>query len=122
MAHSDLDLWTCPKCGEKFTGANMSHSCGRYRLENLFMRCEPHVFETYRALEKMALEVAPFHIVPQKTRFVFQLRMRCVNGTPFKSYLRVGFILPKLIEQPRTVKIDTFSPVLHAHYVKLGSP
>src|SRR5438034_280358 len=25
-------LWKCPKCGHRFVTANLSHSCGRYRL------------------------------------------------------------------------------------------
>src|SRR5688572_29690593 len=101
LAHSDADLWTCPKCGEKFTSKNMSHSCGQFKLDDLFTKCEPIVRDTYDAFEKAAMEIAPFHVIPQKTRFCYQLRMRCVNGTVGKAYLRIGFVLPHIVPDAR---------------------
>jgi hypothetical protein len=121
VPHSDADLWTCPDCGQKLVSKNMSHSCGRYKMEDLFAGCEPRVWDTYQALEKMALSVAPFHIIPQKTRFCYQLRMRCVNGTVARGYLKVGFVLPRVIEDQRIERVETFSPVLHLHTVRLRS-
>jgi hypothetical protein len=122
MPHTDPDLWTCPKCGEKFTGVNMAHSCGNFKLDRLFADSDPHVFETFRALEKMAQEVAPFHVVPQKTRFCLQLRTRCAAGTPMKSHIRFHFLSRTIIRHVRIIKVETFAKDQHVHYVKLERP
>ncbi|HXH62114.1 MAG TPA: DUF5655 domain-containing protein [Fimbriimonadaceae bacterium] len=122
MPHSDGDLWTCPKCGEKFAGANMWHSCGRYTIEGLFAKCDPVVLETYRAFEKAALEIAPFHVIPQKTRVVFQLRIRCTGATPTKRLLRVHFITRAPIESPRVAKVEQYAKNQFGNYVPLHSP
>src|SRR5689334_4395822 len=100
VAHTDSDLWTCPECGEKFTSANMSHSCGLFSLDALFARCEPKVRDTYDALERLAGEVAPFHVIPQKTRICFQLRTRCAACSPLKSYLRFHFLSRTVFTHP----------------------
>ncbi|HVT13163.1 MAG TPA: hypothetical protein VHE55_12940 [Fimbriimonadaceae bacterium] len=122
MAHSDADLWICPKCGEKFTGKNMWHSCGKFTLDALFEGCDPVVREIYALLEKMALEVAPFHVVVQKTRACFQLRTRCACGTPTKTAIRFHFLSRTVIEHPRIFKVESLAPDQHVCYVKLARP
>ncbi|HWA82242.1 MAG TPA: DUF5655 domain-containing protein [Fimbriimonadaceae bacterium] len=122
MPHSDADLWTCPKCGEKFAGKNMWHSCGKFSLESLFQGCDPTVWDTYQALRKMALEVAPFHVIAQKSRICFQLRTRCAGGTPAKSHFRFSFLSREVVEHPRIMKIESFAPDQHGHTVRLSRP
>ena len=122
MARSDGDLWKCPKCGERFVTANMWHSCGRFTLDDLFARSIPEVRRTYDALARMALAVAEFHIIPQKTRVCFQLRTRCAGATPMKDRLRFHFIARAPIEHPRIFKIETFAPDQHGLSVYLHKP
>jgi hypothetical protein len=122
MAHSDADLWTCPNCGERFTGKNMRHSCGQFNLEALFTGSEPGVWDIYTALAKAAAEIAPFHIIAQKTRICFQLRTRCAGCVPYRSYLRMSFVARQVIDHPRIAKLETYAPDQHVHYVKLMSP
>src|ERR1700722_7218266 len=117
MAHSDSDLWTCPRCGERFAVKNVWHSCGQFNLEALFEKCDPSVWETYKALEKRALGVALFHVIPQKTRIVFQLRTRCAGGTPYKNYFRFRFMSRTIIQHPRIVKVETYAKDQHDHSV-----
>jgi hypothetical protein len=122
VPHKDRDLWTCPKCGEKFVTRNMAHSCGKFTIEGLFAKSDPNVLATYRRLERMAKSVAPFHVIPQKTRVSFQLRTRCAGGYPMKSAFRFAFLSRKVIEHPRIFKVETFAPDQHVHYVMLRSP
>jgi hypothetical protein len=114
-------LWKCPKCGERFTGKNMWHSCGKFSLENLFARSEPHVLKTFRKFARMVRVCGPAHMIPQKTRVVFQVRMRFAGATPRKSHLICHFILPRKIDNDRFHKIETFNPRCHAHYLRVDS-
>ncbi|OLC81494.1 MAG: hypothetical protein AUH72_09315 [Acidobacteria bacterium 13_1_40CM_4_65_8] len=113
-------LWSCPKCGAKFVSANMWHSCGRYRLEDLFATSEPHVFKMFQKFKRMVESCGPVTMIPQKTRVVFMVRMRFAGATVRKTNLRVGLILErKLPDDPRIEKIDTFSPHSHGHYFRI---
>lgn len=96
MARDTLPpLWACPKCGARFVSANMWHSCGRFRVEDLFARSEPHVFALYRRFKRMVERCGPVIEIPQKTRLVYMVRMRFAGFTVRKSGLRVGLILTR---------------------------
>jgi hypothetical protein len=113
-------LWKCPKCGERFTGRNMWHSCGEFSLEELFQRSEPQVLKLFREFARLVRACGPVHMIPQKTRVVFQVRMRFAGAIPRKSSLICHFILPRKIESRRFHKIETFSPRCHAHYLRVA--
>lgn len=46
-------LWECPKCGERFVTKNIWHACGKFTVENLFARNEPHLIRLFKT-EKFA--------------------------------------------------------------------
>jgi hypothetical protein len=74
-----------------------------------------------RKFERMVRACGPVHMIPQKTRVVFQVRMRFAGATPRKSHLICHFILPRRIENKRFHKIETFNPHCHAHYLRVDS-
>jgi hypothetical protein len=114
-------LWKCPNCGERFTGKNMWHSCGRFSLEDLFARSEPHVAQVFREFARMVRACGPVHMIPQKTRVVFQVRTHFAGVTPHKSHLICHFILPRKVENKRFSKIETFNPRCHAHSMRVDN-
>jgi hypothetical protein len=59
-------------------------------------------------------------MIPQKTRVVFQARMRFAGATPRKSHLICHFVLPRRIDHERFHKIETFNPRCHAHYLRIS--
>jgi uncharacterized protein DUF5655 len=120
MAKKLRPLWKCPKCGERFTGTNMSHSCGKFSLDDLFARSEPHVRKTFHEYARLVRTCGPVRMIPQKTRVVFQARMRFAGATPRKSHLLCHFILSRKIDNPRFHKIETFNPRCHAHYLRVS--
>ena len=113
-------LWTCPKCSAQFVSANMWHSCGRHRVEALFARSDPHVFELYLKFRRMVERCGPVTMIPQKTRLVFMVRMRFAGFTVRTSYLRVGLILERRLgPDPRLVDVEAFGPRSYGHYFRI---
>ena len=113
-------LWACPKCGARFVSANIWHSCGRFRVEDLFAKSEPHVFKLFQKFRMMVRACGRSTMIPQKTRVVFNVRMRFAGATVRKSHLRVGLILERrLPPDARLVDIESFGPRCHAHYFKI---
>jgi hypothetical protein len=98
----------------------MWHSCGKFSLDDLFARSEPHVLKLFHKYASMVRACGPgVHMIPQKTRVVFQVRMRFAGATPRKSHLLCHFILPRKIDNGRFYKIETFNPRCHAHYLRV---
>ena len=88
-------LWRCPKCGARFVTKNMWHSCGKYTLEALFSRSEPHVLPLFKKFAKMVKGCGPATMIPQKTRVVFMVRVRFAGAYPRKSYFLAGLALSR---------------------------
>ncbi|MGZ5021207.1 MAG: DUF5655 domain-containing protein [Chthoniobacterales bacterium] len=97
----------------------MWHSCGKISLENLFARSEAQVAQFFQEFALMVRACGPVHMIPQKTRVVFQARMRFAGAMSRKSHLICHFILPRRIESDRFYKIETFTPRCHAHYLRV---
>jgi hypothetical protein len=115
-------LWTCPACGERFISANLWHSCGRRSYDQLFARSEPHVRLTFDRLARLARRCGPVRIYPQKTRVVFQSRIRFAHGHPQKRLFLAGFLLPRHASSPRFSKVlDGLSRHFKVCYVPLRS-
>ncbi len=114
-------LWRCPKCGERFVTAHMWHACGKYSLEKLFAGCQPHVLKLFRKFANLVRKVGPVRVIPQKTRVVFQVRVRFGGAVPRKSYLRCGLALPRRMKHPRLFKIESYAPHFHGHWFRVDS-
>lgn len=114
-------LWTCPRCGWQFLVANTYHSCGRFRLDDLFLRAEPQVRLLFGRFQKMVREAGDSKLIPQKSRAVFMTRMRFINVQVRRSYLIVGFVLRRRPPDSRFSKVETFSPRSHVAYLQLRS-
>lgn len=114
-------LWTCPKCGAKFVTKNMWHSCARYSLDDLFARSEANVRKLYEKLVKIVKQVGPVIIVPQKTRIVFQVRVRFLGAMPRKKYLWVSIALPRRLKSPRFSKIVKYASNWFGHEIWITS-
>jgi hypothetical protein len=121
MPHHPKPLWRCPKCGAEFVTRNMWHSCGKFTLDDLFTRSEPHVIKLFRKLAKMVRACGPVKMIPQKTRVIFMTRVRFAGAVPRKSFLLCSFALPRRLNHPRFIKVESYSPLFHGHTIRLES-
>lgn len=115
------DLWTCPECGERFTTANQWHSCGRFELDALFARSEPHVRRLYDLFVAACEASGPVTVIPQKSRIALQVRMRFAALMPQKTALKGHLVLARRAESPLFENVETFSPRNHVHVFRLES-
>lgn len=113
MAMKQRPLWRCPKCGERFVTANIWHACGRFALKDLFARSDPDVLKLFRRFARMVRACGPVRMIPQKSRVVFQVRVRFAGCYPRKSHLICSVALPRRVESPRFIKITKYG----AHFI-----
>ena len=114
-------LWICPRCGAKLVTRNMSHSCGTFSLSDLFARSEPRVRKIFRKLARMVRACGPVIITPQKTRVVFQVRVRFLACTPRKSHLLCTFEFTRRKNNRRFRSVTTYARLWHGHEVRFDS-
>lgn len=119
---TDRDLWTCPKCGNRFVTANMWHSCGTFDIDDLFANSDPNVRKAFDALAEMVQTLAEVTVIPQKTRIAFQTRTRFAGGTPKRKIFDASFIFFERKEHQRFYKIMDYSGKWFGHHVLLRGP
>lgn len=114
-------LWRCPKCGARLVTKNMWHSCGRYTLEELFARSEPHVFTLFEKFAGMVRACGPVTMVPQKTRVVFMVRVRFAAVYPRRTYILVGLGLSRTLDSARIKKREEYASHFIGHMMEIHS-
>jgi hypothetical protein len=60
-------------------------------------------------------------MIPQKTRVVFQIRVRFAGAYPRKSHLLCGVALRRRVSHPRLVKYTYYGPNWHGHLFRIES-
>ncbi|HVI82839.1 MAG TPA: DUF5655 domain-containing protein [Chthoniobacterales bacterium] len=98
----------------------MWHSCGKFSLDDLFARSEPRVLKIFHEYARLVRACGNVRMIPQKSRVVFQARIRFAGATPRRSNLICHFILPRKIDNGRFQKIETFNPNCHVHYLRIN--
>jgi len=94
-------LWKCPRCGHRFVTRNLAHSCGRYRLAEHFRGKDPAVRRLFRAWRGFVRRNGPMTVYAEKTRIVFQGRVRFAGAITRKRWLECGFWLQRFVASPR---------------------
>lgn len=59
--------------------------------------------------------------IPQKTRVVFQVRVRFAGCYPRKKHLLCSVALPKKLDNPRFVRVEKYAAHFVGHYFKIDS-
>jgi len=109
-------LWRCPRCGHELVGRNMSHSCGVYDLDHHFEGKPRTVRALFDRLVETARGIGPFKVESQKTRIVFQVRVRFLAVTPRRHGLRGHVWLTRAVAGPPVVRIERLMPRCHLHH------
>jgi Domain of unknown function (DUF5655) len=115
-------MWACPACGRAFANRNQSHACGRHALAPHFDRRSPKVRAIYDAFLAMLEGFGPVIVVPEKTRIAFQVRMSFAQLTIRRDWVLGHLVLSRRGDDPRFIRVETFSPRNHLHAFRLDSP
>ena len=111
-------MWTCPDCGRQFVTAKVWHSCmPRRGVEEILAGRPQGVVAAYYAFEAMVRELGPIEVEPLKSRIGFKVRATFAGATFTKSTMRAGFVLARVIDDPR-LKVESYSG-RHVHTLEV---
>ncbi len=58
-------FWTCPRCGARLVTRNMWHSCGQFRIDDLFADAESGTLELARQCVAMLQSQGDVQVISQ---------------------------------------------------------
>jgi len=93
----------------------MSHSCGRWELEDHFRGKASAVRDAFNRLRELIEACGPVEMIPQKTRIVFLTRMRFAAVMPRTVWLDGHLNLAREIRDPRFTKVTRYGPATYTH-------
>jgi predicted RNA-binding Zn-ribbon protein involved in translation (DUF1610 family) len=110
-------LWKCPKCGLKFIGRNMAHSCLRATLGDWQRRMGPKARRLYDRFETLVARCGEYYVSPAKTRITFMGRIRFAGITRIdEDGMTCNFALA------RPVDVTEVVPGWWVHRLKITDP
>ncbi len=112
-------LWRCPKCGHRFTGRNLWHSCGNYRLADHFKTRSPVVRQLFNRWRAMARACGPVTVYAQKTRIVFQAGVRFAGAVVHKNWLEATLWLRRPAPHRCVHRIESFGQLGYGLHLRL---
>ncbi len=100
---------------------NVWHSCGRFRLDDHFEGKHPEARRIFGRLRAIVRECGPVTVYAQRTRIVFQVRVRFANAVVRKRWVDIGLWLTRRVEHPRVHKLEVLAPNCYAHTFRMHS-
>jgi uncharacterized protein DUF5655 len=122
MSKAKRPLWRCPKCGHRFVTRNLWHSCVRIPLRVHFQGRAAALYPTYKAWVAAARACGPVTVYAQKTRIVFQTRVRFGGAVVRAGSLDAALWLRRRVEHPRLRRIESFGALGYGVHFTLTQP
>lgn len=120
---ADRPLWRCPNCGRTFAAPRQIHTCAALgTLDELFLRCDPHVRLTFDRVLEIVRELGPVEVLPEKTRIALHVRMSFAAFTPRRRWLDGHVVLDRVVRSDRFRRVVVYSPKNVLHAFRLSSP
>jgi hypothetical protein len=115
-------LWVCPKCRHRFVTKNLWHSCVRVPLRSHFRGAAAALYPTYQAWASLARACGPVTIYAQKTRIVFQRRVRFAGAVVRRGYLDASLWLRRRVQHPLLRRTEDFGALGYGLHFRLTCP
>lgn len=100
----------------------MSHSCGRWSIDEHFAGKSPAVRELFDALTTFVAQAGPSTCYAEKTRIVFQTRGRFMAVMPRREWLACHLWLKRRLTSPRYHRIESLADRDFVHHFRLRTP
>jgi hypothetical protein len=112
-------LWACPRCGSEFVNVNQWHSCARHSVEEVLGDTSADVRALFEGLRALVEACGPVKLVAYRDRVAFMVRVRFAAATPRARAVDVSFWLPRRVDSPRLRRVETLTPAVHIHHLRI---
>jgi uncharacterized protein DUF5655 len=113
--------WTCPNCRREFSKTRQWHSCEVKRLDEHFRGRDPELRGIFDELVARLRKLGPVKVDPVKTSINLTARHHLGAVTVRGTFLRIGFLSDRRIQDDRIVHIERLGPSKFGHSVVIES-
>ena len=113
--------WKCASCGRGFPKPNQWHSCAVKGLDEHFRGRDPELRKIFDELVRRLRRLGPIEVDPVKTSINLTARYHVGAVTVRGTFLRLGFLSQKRIEDSRIVHFERLGPAKFGHSIILES-
>jgi hypothetical protein len=113
--------WVCPRCRRRFRKTRQWHSCEVKALGEHFRGRDPELRGIFDELVRRLRKLGPVRVDPVKTSINLTARHHFGAVTVRGTFLRLGFLSARRIENRRIVHIERLGPEKFGHSVVLES-
>jgi len=113
--------WKCPTCRRQFRKTRQWHSCEARALGEHFRGRDPELRGIFDELVRRLRKLGPVKVDPVKTSINLTARHHFGAVTVRGTFLRLGFLSDRRIEDRRIVHIERLGPEKFGHSVVLES-
>ena len=117
---TDRPLWTCLNCGNEFVNKNQYHSCKRYTLDELFAGKPESIRRLFDRFREMVEACGTVKVLPYRNKVGFMVRVRFAGVVPKSRWMDAGLWLPRRVDDPRFLKVETITPTVHVHLLRVA--
>ena len=120
MKSHNTNLWTCPRCGQKFVNRNQSHSCGSYTVDDFLRHKSEKAVDLFNHFLSEYRKIGRFDLHPVKTRVALTTQIRfCAINKIGDDFIDVHFVLTKEYHCPCFYKIDNLGDRFFVHHLRI---
>jgi hypothetical protein len=101
---------------------NLWHSCGHYTLASHFTGKPKQVRAAFDAYLGLAKACGPVTVYAQKTRIVFQRRVRFAGVVVRQGFVDASMWLRRRVRHPRLARVESLGRLGYGYHFKLTSP
>ena len=113
--------WECPRCRRRFAKTRQWHSCQSKGLDEHFRGRDPELREVFDELVRRLRELGPVGVDPVKTSINLTARHHFGAVTVRGTFLRLGFLSDRRIEDRRIVHVERLGAAKFGHSVVIES-
>jgi hypothetical protein len=115
-------MWECPHCSRKFRNVGQWHSCVQVSVDAHLKGKSEAITATYHRIVKILESSGDIRVTAVKGSISIAARsVFCTVKILMKS-IRLEFLLPRMLENPRLDKVIPVSSVRFLHMMTLNGP
>jgi hypothetical protein len=115
-------MWTCPRCGRRFTRREQNHSCGDHSVEGFLEGASEKALELFERFGEEVGSVGTFEYVPAKRRLGLQTRriFAAIDGLG-KDHIRGQLVMNAQFPSDKFTRISWVCDTDVTHHFRIAS-
>ncbi len=116
-----MQMWTCPKCKQRFVNRNQAHSCGNYTIAEFLEGKSKRAIGLFHHFISEYRKIGSFDLHPVKTRVALLTQMRfCAINKVGEDFIDAHLVLVRPYNRAKCFRrIDNLGNRFFIHHLRI---